>query len=58
MEYSQATQRTIAYIEEQLMEEISLECLPSTAGYSKYHLSRILSKKRDLRLVNIFVYVG
>ncbi len=45
MEYSQATQRTIAYIEEQLMEEISLECLPSTAGYSKYHLSRIFKQE-------------
>lgn len=45
MEYSQATQRTIAYIEEQLMEEISFECFPNTAGYSKYHLSRIFKQE-------------
>lgn len=50
MEYSQATQRTIAYIEEQLMEEISFECLPNTAGYSKYHLSRIFKQETGITI--------
>lgn len=50
MEYSQATQRTIAYIEEQLMEQISLECLPNTAGYSKYHLSRIFKQETGVTI--------
>ncbi|WP_155593349.1 helix-turn-helix transcriptional regulator [Lysinibacillus cavernae] len=50
MEYSQATQRTIAYIEGQLTEEILLECLPTNVGYSKYHLSRIFKQETGLTI--------
>lgn len=50
MEYSQATQRTIAYIEEQLLEEISFDCLPGNAGYSKYHLSRIFKQETGMTI--------
>lgn len=50
MEYSQATQRTIAFIEEQLTEEVTLEHLPHTAGYSKYHLSRIFKQETGLTI--------
>ncbi|MEK5488771.1 MULTISPECIES: helix-turn-helix transcriptional regulator [Lysinibacillus] len=50
MEYSQATQRTIAYIEEQLMEEISLERLPNNVGYSKFHLSRIFKQETGITI--------
>lgn len=50
MEYSQATQRTIAFIEEQLTEEMTLEHLPNTAGYSKYHLSRIFKQETGLTI--------
>lgn len=32
------------------MEQISLECLPNTAGYSKYHLSRIFKQETGVTI--------
>jgi len=50
MEYSQATQRIITYIEGQLMEEIALEFMPNITGYSKFHLSRIFKQETGLTM--------
>lgn len=50
MEYSQANQRIITYIEEQLMEEIALEFMPNITGYSKFHLSRIFKQETGLTI--------
>jgi len=50
MEYSQATQRIITYIEEQLVEEIALEFMPNITGYSKFHLSRIFKQETGLTI--------
>lgn len=41
MKYSDATQRTIYYIEEHLQQELLLDDLVKAAGYSKFHLTRI-----------------
>ncbi|MET4562839.1 AraC family transcriptional regulator [Lysinibacillus parviboronicapiens] len=50
MEYSRATQRTIAYMEEHLSEEIQLVSLPKIVGYSRFHLSRIFKLETGLTI--------
>ena len=50
IEYSQATQRTIAYIEEHLSKEIQLVSFPIVVGYSKFLLSRIFKLETGLTI--------
>ena len=45
MQYSEVTQKTISYIESNLMEEIQLNTFPAVIGYSKFHLTRIFKKE-------------
>lgn len=45
MQYSDVTQKTISYIESNLMEEIQLDVFPAVIGYSKFHLLRIFRKE-------------
>lgn len=43
--YSEITQRTVSYIEDNLTEDIQLDIFPSIIGYSKYHLSRVFKQE-------------
>lgn len=45
MQYSEATQKTISYIEGNLTEEIQLDVFPVVIGYSKFHLLRIFKEE-------------
>lgn len=44
MEYSEALQRVLDYIEENLYEDLDLNRLASIAGYSKYHFLRVFKE--------------
>ncbi|PFG14658.1 AraC-like DNA-binding protein [Bacillus sp. es.036] len=43
--YSNTTQKTISYIEENLDDDIVIDELPSLIGYSKYHLLRVFKQE-------------
>ncbi|MGG3448559.1 helix-turn-helix domain-containing protein [Domibacillus aminovorans] len=45
MYYSEVTQKTIAFIESNLTEDIQLDSFPNVIGYSKYHLLRIFKQE-------------
>ena len=45
MSYSPIIQKSIEYIEMNLHEELSLECVAQFAGFSKYHYHRIFQKE-------------
>lgn len=49
--YSEITQKTISYIEDNLTEDMNLDIFPSVIGYSKYHLSRIFKKETGKSIV-------
>ncbi|QAT50433.1 hypothetical protein EQM14_12040 [Caproiciproducens sp. NJN-50] len=45
MDYSQCVQNTIAYIEQHLSDNLSLNLLAGESGFSKYHFLRIFERE-------------
>lgn len=45
MYYSEITQKTVSYIENNLTEAIQLDSFPAIIGYSKYHLLRVFKQE-------------